>query len=47
MGLSLEKDENLRKVVEVLKREFNVTRLFLFGSRANGTATNQNPLNIL
>jgi predicted nucleotidyltransferase len=32
MGSSLE-------AVEVLKREFNATRLFLFGSRANGTAT--------
>jgi len=31
-------DKKLSQIVEVLKEEFKPTRLFLFGSRANGTA---------
>lgn len=30
-------DKNLKKIVEALKKEFHPSRLFLFGSRANGT----------
>ena len=29
-------DPNIQKIAEILKDEFNPTRLFLFGSRANG-----------
>lgn len=32
------KDAKLEQIVEVLKKEFNPQRMFLFGSRANGTA---------
>jgi predicted nucleotidyltransferase len=31
------KDPNLKKIVDVLKREFSPSRLFLYGSRSNGT----------
>lgn len=31
-------DPKLIKIIEVLKTEYNPIRLFLFGSRANGTA---------
>lgn len=34
----LEKDQKLKRAVEVLKREFLPLRIFLFGSRANGSA---------
>lgn len=32
------KDKKLNQIVKVLKDEFNPSRLFLFGSRANGNA---------
>lgn len=32
------KDPKLTKIVEILKKEFGPKRLFLFGSRASGTA---------
>lgn len=32
-------DEKLKRAVAALKREFNPMRLFLFGSRASGQAT--------
>lgn len=32
------RDNKLKKIVEVLKKEFNPSRMFLFGSRANGNA---------
>ena len=32
------KDKSLQSIVELLKREFNPSRLFLFGSQANKTA---------
>lgn len=31
------KDQKLKQIVEALKKEFKPTRVFLFGSRANGT----------
>lgn len=33
---SAKNDKNLNKIIEVLKKEFKPSRLFLFGSRANG-----------
>lgn len=37
-NMSAETDQLLPKIIEALKKEFNPTRLFLYGSRANGTA---------
>jgi uncharacterized protein len=34
----LEKDSDLEKIVHILKDEFHPKKLFLFGSRANGSA---------
>lgn len=31
------KDQKLKKIVQALKQEFKPSRMFLFGSRANGT----------
>ena len=36
--MSKARDKNLKKIVEILKKEFNPSRMFLFGSRVNGTA---------
>jgi predicted nucleotidyltransferase len=33
------KDETLNSILSVLKPAFNPTKVYLFGSRANGTAT--------
>jgi predicted nucleotidyltransferase len=32
------RDQKLKKIVDVLKKEFKPRRIFLFGSRANGSA---------
>jgi predicted nucleotidyltransferase len=36
--MSSQTDQLLPKIVDALKRELNPVRLFLYGSRANGTA---------
>lgn len=36
--MSAAADQLLLKIIETLKKEFKPTRLFLYGSRANGTA---------
>ena len=38
---TIKQDEKLKKAIATLKREFNPTRLFLFGSQASGQATSQ------
>lgn len=35
--MAAKRDRKLKKIVEVLKKEFGPSRMFLFGSRANGT----------
>jgi predicted nucleotidyltransferase len=37
----LQQDEKLKTAVQALKSEFSPSRLILFGSRANGTATKE------
>ncbi len=36
--MAAKRDPKLKKIVETLKEEFNPSRLFLFGSRANGNS---------
>ena len=40
-------DKNLKTAIDILKSEFNPTRLFLFGSQANGTATEESDYDFL
>ncbi len=37
--MTTKKDETLKKIVTTLKDEFSPSRLFLFGSQANGSAS--------
>jgi len=39
MQMELEKDKTLSEIVSKLKAHFKPERVFLFGSRANGTST--------
>lgn len=41
------KDEKFKKALEVLKKEFQPTSTYLFGSRANGTETKTSDYDIL
>jgi predicted nucleotidyltransferase len=36
--MATKQDKKLKQIVETLKEEFKPSRMFLFGSRANGTA---------
>lgn len=38
MNHSIEEENKISEIAKVIKDEFNPSRLFLFGSRANGTA---------
>lgn len=39
MQAELEQDQNLNEIVSKLKNHFKPEKIYLFGSRANGTAT--------
>lgn len=41
------KDEKLTSVIKVLKKEFDPKKIYLFGSRANGTHSAQSDYDIL
>ncbi len=45
--MSLTNDQKIKRAIEILKAEFNPSRLFLFGSQANGTATDESDYDFL
>ena len=47
MQIELQKDQNLNEIVTKLKNHFQPVKIYLFGSRANGTSTADSDYDLL